>query len=130
MSTALDEIINDLEAEQAALGSVLGTLSAADWDTPTHAPGWSVRDQVSHLAFFDEAASRAMTDREAFAAEVRAGPQGASDLEGPYLARGRGMAPGGVLDWWRTASSRLTTAARTLDPKARLPWYGPDLSPA
>ena len=130
MSTALDEIINDLEAEQAALGNVLDALSAADWDTPTHAPGWSVRDQVSHLAFFDDAASRAMTDREAFAAEVRAALQGLSDLEGQYLARGRGMAPGGVLDWWRTASSRLITAARTLDPKARLPWYGPDLSPA
>src|SRR3970040_1590649 len=106
MSTALDEIINDLEAEQAALGSVLDALSAADWDTPTHAPGWSVRDQVSHLAFFDEAAARAMTDREAFAAEVRAALQGLSDLEGTYLTRGRGMSPSAVLDWWRTASGR------------------------
>jgi len=130
MSPALDEIINDLEAEQAALGNVLDALSAADWDTPTHAPGWSVRDQVSHLAFFDEAAARAMTDREAFAAEVRAALQGLSDLEGTYLARGRAMAPSGVLDWWRTASGRLIAAARTLDPKVRLPWYGPDMSPA
>jgi uncharacterized protein (TIGR03084 family) len=127
MSTSLDEIIDDLEAEQAALGTVLAALSAADWDAPTHAPGWSVRDQVSHLAFFDEAASRAMTDREAFAAEARAALQGASDLEGQYLARGRAMAPGGVLDWWRTASSALIARARTVDPKARLPWYGPDM---
>src|SRR3990172_9262256 len=130
MSTRLDEIIDDLEEEQAALGRVLDALSAADWDTPTHAPGWSVRDQVSHLAFFDEAASRAMTDREAFAAEAHAALQGASDLEGQYLARGRGMAPSGVLDWWRTASSALIATARALNPKARLPWYGPDMSPA
>lgn len=130
MSAALDEIVSDLEAEQAALGSVLDALSAADWDTPTHAPGWSVRDQVSHLAFFDEAASRAMTDGEAFSAEVRAALDGASDLEGAYLARGRGMAPSGVRDWWRTASSGLIDSARTLDPKVRLPWYGPDMSPA
>src|SRR3990172_8798652 len=99
MSTALDEIVSDLEAEQAALGGVLDALSSADWDIPTHAPGWSVRDQVSHLAFFDEAASRAITDREAFAAEARAALDGLSDLEGSYLARGRGMTPSGGLDW-------------------------------
>ena len=130
MTTALDEIISDLEAEQAALGTVLDALSTADWDTPTHAPGWSVRDQVSHLASFDEAASRAMTDREAFVAEVRTVLEGASDLEGPYLARGRSMAPGGVLDWWRTASGALIAKARNVDPKARLPWYGPDMGAA
>src|SRR3990172_4698127 len=112
MSTLLD-LINDLEAEQAALREVLERLSPADWDTPTHGPGWAVRDQVSHLAFFDEAASRAITAPEAFAAEARAALQ---------------MAPAGVLDWWRTASATLITAARTADPKARLPWYGPDMS--
>ena len=130
MSTRLDEIIDDLEEEQAALGRVLDALSAASWDMPTHAPGWSVRDQVSHLAFFDEAASLAITNHDAFVAEARAALQSGSDLEGRYLARGRSMAPSGVLDWWRTASSALIAAARTLDPRARLPWYGPDMSPA
>src|SRR3990172_1323818 len=130
MSTRLDEIIDDLEEEQAALGRVLDALSAADWGAPTHAPGWSVRDQVSHLAFFDEAASLAITNRDAFVAGAHADLQAGSDMEGRYLARGRSMAPSGVLDWWRTASSALIAAARTLDPRARLPWYGPDMSPA
>jgi uncharacterized protein (TIGR03084 family) len=130
MSTALGEIIDDLEAEHSALGKVLNDLSVAAWDTQTHAPGWSVRDQVSHLAFFDEAAALAITDGEAFAAEVRAATQQASDLEGRYLARGRSMAPSGVLDWWRTVSGTLIAAARALDPKSRLPWFGPDMGAA
>ncbi len=130
MSSVLDEVVNDLEAEHAALGNVLDSLSAADWDIPTHAPGWSVRDQVSHLAFFDEAAALAITDAEAFTAEARAAPEKVSEPEGSYLARGRGMAPGGVLDWWRAAGGGLIGAARTVDAKARLPWYGPDMSPA
>jgi uncharacterized protein (TIGR03084 family) len=130
MSTTLNEIISDLEAEQSALRKIVDALSRAEWDTSTHAPGWSVRDQVSHLAFFDDAAARAITDGEAFAAEVRAVSEEASDLEGTYLARGRGMAPSEVLDWWRTASGALTAAARSLDPKARLPWFGPDMGPA
>lgn len=130
MSTALDEIINDLAAEQAALARVLDDLSAGDWDVPTHGPGWSVRDQVSHLAYFDEAAARAMVDPEAFAAEVREFVQAGPEAEAGYLARGRGMAPNGVLDWWRTASSALIAAARTLDPNARVPWFGPAMSAA
>ena len=63
MSDALTEIVDDLQAEQAALARVLEGLSDADWDTQTPAEAWSVRDQVCHLAYFDEAASRAMQDR-------------------------------------------------------------------
>jgi len=130
MSVSLDEIVNDLEAEQAALARVLVALPDAAWDTESHAPGWSARDHVSHLAYFDEAAARAISDPEAFAAEVREAMQAASGLEARYLERGRAMAPAGVLDWWRTASSALIDAARTLDPAARVPWFGPAMSAA
>jgi uncharacterized protein (TIGR03084 family) len=130
VSTVLDEIINDLEAEQAALGAVIETLPAGNWDKPSHSPGWSARDHVSHLAYFDEAAARAIADHEAFAAEVREAMQAGAQMEERYLARGRGMTPSGVLDWWRTASSALIAAARTLDPNARVPWYGPAMSGA
>lgn len=130
MSDELNAIIDDLEAEQAALRAVLGALPASAWDAPTHAPGWSVRDQVSHLAYFDEAATRAMLDREAFAAEVREALQGGGDLETRYLARGREMSPRGLLDWSRSASRALIETARSVDPATRVPWYGPDMSPA
>jgi uncharacterized protein (TIGR03084 family) len=130
MSSTLDQIVGDLEAEHAALARVLDVLSAPDWEIPTHNPGWSVRDQVSHLAYFDESASRAILDREAFTAEVRALLEDASNFEARYVERGRGMEPTEVLDWWRSASSALIAAARTADPKARLPWFGPDMSPA
>ncbi|MCH8813636.1 MAG: TIGR03084 family protein [Chloroflexi bacterium] len=130
MSSSLDQIVDDLEAEHAALAGVLDGLSAPDWDVATHNPGWSVRDQVSHLAYFDEAASRAISDQEAFQAEVRAAMKSGSDLEASYVERGRGMEPRAVLAWWRSASSALIAGARTADPKARLPWFGPDMSPA
>jgi len=130
MSNDLNATIDDLEAEQAALRAVLGDLTASDWDKPTHAVGWSVRDQVSHLAYFDEAATRAMLDHEAFAAEVQEALQAGGDLEARYLTRGREMSPGDLLDWWRTASQALISTARKMDPSARVPWYGPDMSPA
>lgn len=130
MSEDLNTIIDDLEAEQAALRAVLGALPASDWDARTHAPGWTVRDQVSHLAYFDEAATRAMLDREAFVAEVQEALQAGGDLEARYLARGREISPSDLLDWWRSASQALIETARAVDPAARVPWYGPDMSPA
>lgn len=130
MSDALGEIVNDLEAEQAALGKVVDRLSEAEWAAQTHNPGWSVRDQVSHLSYFDEAAARAITDREAFAAQVKSFMQNAPEQEAAYVQRGRDMAPSGVLNWWRSASSGLIAAARTVDPVQRLAWFGPDMSPA
>ena len=130
MSTKLDGIIDDLQAEQADLEGVLAGMTAEDWDRPSHSPGWSARDQVSHLAYFDQAAARAITDHEAFTAEVREAMQAPAGMEARYLERGRSMAPAGVLEWWRSASSDLIRAARTLDPDARVPWYGPAMSAA
>ena len=69
-------------------------------------------------------------DPEAFRAEVRRLQEDTSGStpESRYLQQGREMSPRGVLDWWRRASSGLIAAAKGLDGKARLPWYGPDMS--
>ncbi|HSP56123.1 MAG TPA: TIGR03084 family metal-binding protein [Dehalococcoidia bacterium] len=130
MTTKLDEIIDDLAAEHAALEKVLVGMPPGDWDKPSHSPGWSARDQVSHLAYFDETAALAIKDAEAFAAEVREAMAAGPDFEKRYLERGRAMTPAGVLEWWQTASRALIQAAGTLDPDARVPWYGPAMSAA
>jgi uncharacterized protein (TIGR03084 family) len=122
-----EELIDDLAAEHADLDAVLVQVSDAQWDLATHAPGWRVRDQITHLAHFDEAATLAMTDAAAFrdAAETaRAGVDRAT-YEARWLARGRAMRPAELVVWWREAAAALVAAARGVDPKARLPWYGP-----
>ena len=128
MSNQLEDIINDLEDEHRALERVLEKMPPGDWDRPSHAPGWLARDQVTHLAFFDEAATRAMADPEAFVAEVKRVLAEGGKQEEEYLAKGRAMQPGELFDWWRRAISGLISAARRVDAKARLPWYGPPMS--
>jgi uncharacterized protein (TIGR03084 family) len=128
MSNQFEDIINDLEDEQRALERVLEKMSPEDWDRPSHAPGWLARDQVTHLAFFDEAATRAIVDPAAFQDEVRRVLAEGGRQEDEYLAKGRDLAPEVLFDWWRSASSGLIRAARGADPKARLPWYGPPMS--
>jgi uncharacterized protein (TIGR03084 family) len=126
---ALPDLLADLAAEHADLDSVVDSLSDGDWDRATPAEGWSVRDTVSHLAFFDEQATLSATRPEAFRAglaEVYADPLTFIDA-GPV--RGRGLEPAQVLQWWRTARAACLTAFGALDPATRLPWYGPDMGP-
>lgn len=124
----LAEIVADLAAEQAELEKMLLALSADDWERPTHAPGWAVRDQVAHLAYFDEQAALAMQDPDAFRAAAEDLQSG--DPEQPlYLEKGRAMPYREVLQWWRTASSALIAGATGTAEEGRLPWYGPDMAP-
>ncbi|MGH2755904.1 MAG: maleylpyruvate isomerase N-terminal domain-containing protein, partial [Actinomycetota bacterium] len=55
----LASLREDLRAEHDELDRSLASLTDREWDEPTPAPGWSVRDQISHLAFFDEEATLA-----------------------------------------------------------------------
>lgn len=125
MSAMLQPVIDDLAAEHAALAAVLNAMPSQQWEPPTHAPGWAVRDQVTHLAVFDESAALAIADAGTFRDAARTlGPT----FEADYLARGRAMGIQELLTWWRRSSSALVAAARGLDGSVRLPWYGPDMS--
>lgn len=122
----MDAICDDLDAEHAALDAVLADLTEEQWESDTPAEGWTIKDQVSHLAYFDETGTAAAIDPEAFragAAELMKNPRGvdhATDL-------GRSKSGAEVLAWWRESRATMVAAFRTLDPKARLPWYGPDM---
>lgn len=126
MPDLLNQVIDDLADEHAALRSVLDRMSPAQWDLPTHAPGWATRDQVAHLASVDEDATAAIRDPEAFRDTIRSG----SSRGGPpgFLAKGRAMSPPELLAWWLEASANLISAAGSLDPAARMPWFGPDMN--
>ena len=51
----------DLAAESADLVALLIPLGGAQWDLPTPARGWAIRDQVSHLAAAYEMAGEEAT---------------------------------------------------------------------
>ena len=122
----MDELISDLRAETADLERL---FRPGVWDTPTPAEPWTVRDQITHLAWFDEAAVRAVTDPEAFRAEVRTMIEDGLDTDA-LAATYRSMPGEEVAAWFGTARRTMTDALAALDPKARIPWYGPDMGAA
>ena len=122
----MDSICDDLHAEHCALDELVAGLSEAQWSLPTPAASWSIRDQISHLWFFDQRAAMALRDPEAFAADMQwlmaSGGTHAS------VEPGRAITGAELLAEWRADRDDLITLARTVDPSSRVPWYGPAMA--
>lgn len=129
-SALLEQLVGDFEAECADLDARVAPLEAAAWRTPTPAVGWDIRDTVNHLAFFDADARLAVTDPGAFTALVQRATAGGADYVERRTLEGRALAPAEVLDRWRSGRVALAAALRDIDPRVRVPWFGPPMSPA
>ncbi len=126
----IEVIESDLRDEHQQLDEIVAPLSHLQWDQQTPAAGWAVRDQISHLAFFDDAASLALEDPETFAPMAQSAYELLAAGDDPmleHLELGRSMSPEDLLVWWRHARTRLLSAAEVTDPNARVPWFGPPM---
>ena len=122
----MQQICDDLVAEHLELDRVLAAIDESAWSMATPAEGWAIRDQVSHLWFFDQRALMAMTDPDAFARDMAMLlANGGTDLS---VEPGRSMSGAELLDAWRRDRAVLVDVARTVDPSSRIPWYGPAMA--
>lgn len=129
MAVDLHTLVDDLVAESSSLDTVLEMLQETQWSLATPAAGWSVADQIGHLAYFDEATLQSLSDPEQFRQDAKALVGVGGNLPDRIAAEYRKR----NIDrraWFRTARARLVEAYRVCDPARRLPWYGVDMSPA
>jgi uncharacterized protein (TIGR03084 family) len=128
MNDVLEGVLADLAAEGDRLESLVADLSEEGWRTLTPAAGWDVATQIAHLAWTDEAAHAAATDRgvwDALVTELIANPEHAVDIA---ALSGGAVAPADLLARWRTARSALPVALRAVPAGEKLPWFGPPMS--
>jgi uncharacterized protein (TIGR03084 family) len=130
MAADMAGLLADLAAESAELTGMLAPLTAAQWELPTPAAGWAVRDQVSHLAYFDEAATLTATDPDRFSDEAAVLMDGGGDFTEAVAQAYRQMIPGDLMDWLARARAEYLRVFAGLDPAERLPWYGLPMSAA
>lgn len=130
--TTLDysSLCDDLQAEHDALVVAMAGLDDAAWDEPTPAPGWTVRDQIGHLAFFDTATRLALVDPAAFAALRREALVDLGAYVDKALEDGRGRSGAEMSYWFTTQRSLLVEVLRSVEPAAQVPWFGPSMSAA
>jgi uncharacterized protein (TIGR03084 family) len=122
----VNPICDDLLAEHEDLDVIVAPITEEQWSTPTPAQGWAVRDQISHLWFFDQRALMAMTDVDEFQRDMQwLFANGGTDAS---VAPGRAMSGAALLAAWRSDRARLVEVARGIDPSSRIPWYGPAMA--
>jgi uncharacterized protein (TIGR03084 family) len=119
----------DLVAETTEIERMVDGLSEPGWATPTPAPGWSVKDQVGHLAYFDDRIHQAMTDPDGFR-EHLAVALATPDMTDRIAEEHRSLSGEETVGWLRRSRATLVATAAGLDPGLRVPWYGPDMSVA
>lgn len=129
MTSELDTVRSDLLAEQDELDGVVADITSEQWSTPTPSVGWNVSDQIGHLAYFDDTASLAIVDPDAFKLSMTALFEGAvaNGIDVVTLGEFRRLSPHDQLERWRSNRAALSHAARTLKEETRVPWYGPSM---
>ena len=97
----MKQICSDLKAEHDALEAILVDLDEEKWMTMTPSPGWTIKDQISHLAYFDGRVALSVIDPDAFKKHLE---EVMTDMNGfmeTLNNLGKDMSISQLMDWWR-----------------------------
>jgi uncharacterized protein (TIGR03084 family) len=130
MPVDMTALAADLAAESAVTRALVAGLDEPGWHTPTPAAGWDIADQISHLAYFDEVTVQSALDPKQFTAGLAAAEASGGINPDTIAVQFRDRSGAQLLAWFDTARGDLLNTFKNLDPKARLPWFGPAMSAA
>ncbi len=128
MGLSLNDLRRDLREESGALLALVRPLTETQWRTDTPAAGWTIADQVSHLAYFDEAATLAAFDPDRFNADAASLMETGLDFPDRLAREFRVLTGRQVLAWFERVRAELIERTATSEPSIRVPWYGPSMS--
>lgn len=130
MAVSLEGILADWLAETWELEAVVDELGPDDWKVLTPAPGWTIAHQIAHLAWTDDALALSLTDPEKFS-RLRAQATAAdSRLVNEAAEAGAAAESAFLARRWRTGQRETSRLVHGHDPKERIAWFGPSMSPA
>ncbi|WP_138733728.1 TIGR03084 family metal-binding protein [Modestobacter excelsi] len=121
-------LLDDLRAEQQELAVVLDGLDDEQWARDTAAEGWKVRDQVFHLARFDELGALSVTDPVAFRERRDAWQADVAGSRSRELVLAEQASRVQTLSWWHANRGLVLDTLRSRGPKDRIEWWGPSMS--
>lgn len=120
------EILSDLVAEQQHLDQFLQGVPDRAWRASTPAEGWTILDQVAHLAYVEVLAAEVLAE-----GPERMAREGIVDVDewtARHVAGFRGMRHQEVLERWRFGRADVVEALSHMTAKERIPWVLGDLS--
>jgi uncharacterized protein (TIGR03084 family) len=126
----LSALLADLADEGAELDTLVSTVDVSALDTPTPAPGWTVRHQIGHLAWTDRVAILAVGNPEAFAATLTDAIQSGGDFVNHAAHQAASEPIDDLLPSWRAGRIELVEMLRAVPAGERIAWFGPPMSVA
>jgi len=120
----------DFLDESEALFQLLDPLPEEALDAKTQFKGWTINDVVGHLHIWNRAADLSLRDAAGFQAFLRefadwvfSGSLRQAETKWLDGLKGRKL-----LDAWRAFCRETSQRFGDADPRARVPWAGPDMS--
>lgn len=120
------EILSDLVAEQQFLDQFLQKIGQKDWERPTPAKGWSVRDTISHLADSAELAADALNG--GIRVEIYRSSPNLDALRQEAVKKGRKMRYQDVIEWWRGGRAKVVEPLSKMGADQRVEWIAGSMS--
>ncbi|PVG84827.1 TIGR03084 family protein [Nocardioides gansuensis] len=126
----LEQVIADLEAEGLAVEALVSPLTAAGWRRPTPAEGWDIATTISHLAWTDEVAILAATDKAKWDEVVMDAINDPAGFVDTAAAEGAQVDPRLLLERWQASRPALAQVLRDFPEGGKVRWFGPPMAPA
>ena len=120
------EILSDLVAEEQALDQFLQRINERQWKLPTSAPGWSIKDTVSHLAYTERFAAQVLA--EGASVIKKSGIEDIDAWTALGVKEGREMRYQQVIEWWRNSRADVVDALSRMEGTERVPWIDGEMS--
>jgi uncharacterized protein (TIGR03084 family) len=124
----LADLLADLRDESSDVDRMVADLPTSGWAQATPAAGWTIRHQIAHLAWTDQASLLAIRDPDAFTASLSA----ALELPDSFVDKGTESfidEPASLLARWRAGREELATTLAAQPAGTRIAWYGTTMSP-
>ena len=128
--TDTTRVIADLTAEADEVDALVAGLAEDGWDTPTAAPGWTVRHQIGHLAFIFRIAGLAAAQPQVFTDITRSLAGGFDAAVNGALQEFLGDPAEVLLSRWRTERDTGIKALAAVPGDQLVPWLVNPLPPA
>lgn len=125
----LEQVLADLTAEGDQLEAAVVGLDEAAWRTPVPSEGWDIATTIVHLAWTDESALAAGTDKAAWDALVLAALEDPQNFVDEQAFEGARAPAPEILVRWQRSRPAVVAMLRAYPEGQKLPWYGPPMSP-
>ncbi len=127
----MKDLCRELADEHAALDEIVKDLSDSKWDTVTPFYDWTIRDEICHIAYFDDKANLAATNPDGFHKDMEKIFEGITSVD-DFLVKAVAdlvkLPSRELMAFWVNERTKMIKTFEVLGSEDQIPWYGPPMT--